>query len=359
MVNRNNIGIITQLYNANYGGILQIYALMTYLRNEGYNVKYINRQYPEKNKMLKLLRDIAKFIIQKNRKRNKKNNKLNIFFLQHIQPRTKPICTRNDFKNLNKEHFTTIIAGSDQIWRPGPLLEDYFLGFTNLLNYNVHKIAYSASFGVDEWLFNTETTIKLKQLATKFNAVSVRESSGIELCEKYLGVNAQLTLDPTFLLPPEHYISLIGERKDKEPYIASYILDMNDDKRQICSYISNKCSLPIHHIHQTDNNKVRQSIPSWLKNIYEADFVITDSFHGTVFSIIFNKPFIAIGNKERGMSRFTSLLTLFSLENRLLTTYDQFEINRILNNPINWKSVNDKKNTLVEISKTYLRENIL
>lgn len=358
MGNRNNIGIITQLYNANYGGILQIYALMTYLKSEGYNVKYINRQYPEKNKMLKLLRDTAKFIIQKNRKRNKINNKLNIFFLQHIQPRTKKICTRSDFKCLNKEHFSTIIAGSDQIWRPGPLLEDYFLGFTNQLNYNVHKIAYSASFGVNEWLFNAETTIKLQQLAAKFNAISVRESSGIELCKKYLGVNAQLTLDPTFLLPPEHYISLIGKRKDNEPYIASYILDMNVDKRQICNYISNKHSLPIHHIHQADN-KVRQSIPFWLKNIYEADFVITDSFHGTVFSIIFNKPFIAIGNEQRGMSRFTSLLTLFSLGNRLLTTYDQTEIDRISNNPINWKSVNDRKNTLVEISKTYLRENIL
>lgn len=117
---------------------------------------------------------------------------------------------------------------------------------------------------------------------------------------------------------------------------------MNVDKRQICNYISNKHSLPIHHIHQADN-KVRQSIPFWLKNIYEADFVITDSFHGTVFSIIFNKPFIAIGNEQRGMSRFTSLLTLFSLGNRLLTTYDQTEIDRISNNPINWKSVNDRK----------------
>lgn len=352
-----NIGILTLLYNANYGGVLQIYALMTYLKSEGYKVKYINRLYPEKNKLLKFFRDIAKLIIQKNRKRDQRNKYIDSFFQQHIQPQTEKIWTHHDFKKLNKENFSTIIVGSDQIWRPWFFVEDYFLGFVEDLNYDVHRIAYSASFGVDEWLFNPETTSKIKHLATKFDAISVRESSGIELCKKHLGVKAQLTLDPTFLLPPEHYISLIGERKDYKPHITSYILDMNVDKEQICDHISNKLSLPIHHIHQTDN-KIRESIPSWLRNFYEADFVITDSFHGTVFSIIFNKPFIAIGNSMRGMARFSSLLSLFSLENRLLNCNNMNDIDKILANTIDWAIINDKKKQLQKESQDYLKNNI-
>lgn len=173
-----------------------------------------------------------------------------------------------------------------------------------------------------------------------------------------MGVKAQLTLDPTFLLPTEHYISLIGERKDFKPHITSYILDMNADKRQICDHISNKLCLPIHHIHQTDN-KIRESIPSWLRNFYEADFVVTDSFHGTVFSIIFNKPFITIGNSMRGMARFSSLLSLFSLENRLLNFNNMNDIDKILANPIDWGHINNRMIKLQNESRDYLKNNII
>lgn len=357
MENKKNIGILTLLYNANYGGVLQIYALMTYLKSEGYNVKYITRMYPEKNKILKFIRDIAKFIIQKNRKQKLRNKEIDSFFLKNIQPRTKKIWTHSDFRILNKEHFSTIIVGSDQIWRPWFFVEDYFLGFTNDLNYNVRKIAYSASFGVDEWLFDEPTTKKLRQLIKKFDAVSVREKSGIDLCKKYLCANACLTLDPTFLLPPENYISLFEQRKNNTPYIATYILDINEEKSQICEYISLALSLKVNHIQQKEN-KIRKPISEWLRNIYESDFVITDSFHGTVFSIIFNKPFISIGNAQRGMARFLSLLSLFSLENRIVNGYCKEKIDKIITTPINWDQVNYIKKQLITFSKDYLKKNI-
>lgn len=357
MEKKGNVGIITYIYNANYGGVLQLYALMTYLKNEGYNVKYINRMYPEKNKLFKFIRDTAKFVIQKNRKRDKRNRNINMFFQQYIQPQTEKIWTRSDFKKLNKEKFSTIIAGSDQIWRPWSFVEDYFLGFTDLLNYVPRKIAYSASFGVDEWLFDPQTTLKVKQLASKFDAISVRESSGTELCKKYLDRDALLTLDPTMLLSPEQYISLFEQRSNYKPYIATYILDMNETKSQICEYIGNHFSLELYHIQKT--NEIRESVQSWLRSIYEADFIVTDSFHGTVFSIIFNKPFISIGNTQRGMARFSSILSLFSLERRLLVSNSLKDIDNIINNTIDWKQVNEKIKIMQGISKGFLKNNVI
>ena len=104
------------------------------------------------------------------------------------------------------------------------------------------------------------------------------------------------------------------------------------------------------------NDCVFPSVTKWLRAFMDAEMVITDSFHGCVFSIIFNKPFWVVGNKERGQARFSSLLSLFKLEDRLISVDDIESIN--WNTPIDWDSINNTKKEWQDLSLSFLTENL-
>ena len=206
-------------------------------------------------------------------------------------------------------------------------------------------------------------------MAKLFDAISVREDSGIALCEKHLDVDAIHVLDPTLLLEKEDYIKLV--EKAKEPIsggnLFCYILDNKDSIENGIKEIEQKLSLKSFQVKAkiskgtiSKGEKLKDHvIPSptkWLRAFMDAEMVFTDSFHGCVFSIIFNKPFWVIGNKERGNARFDSLLKQFNLENR---RFDINEINKIdLTQPIDWEKVNTIKKEWQDKSLNFLKENL-
>jgi hypothetical protein len=247
------------------------------------------------------------------------------------------VNARNDTDEiLIQDGFDAYIVGSDQVWRPAftSRLYDYFLDFTN--EANVKRIAYAASFGTDEWEFTSEQTSHCASLLRKFDAVSVREKTAVQLCKNHFAVHAELVLDPTLLLQKEDYFSLINKSssKKREKYSMAYVLDMNPDKYQIMRDVSEElqCKGKLITIRRDLQNKEWElyenyyhlSVESWLSQFAQASFVITDSFHGCVFAILFNKTFVAIENKERGSSRFLSLLDMLDLKDRLVNSYDDF-----------------------------------
>lgn len=221
------------------------------------------------------------------------------------------------------------MVGSDQIWRPkycSNILHSY-LDFTK--GWNIKRIAYAASFGINTWSYTEKETEICKSLIKQFNLVTVRELSAVGLCREYLDINAINVLDPTFLLDKCEYQRLIADYKvSNSHFIFSYLLDETKEKLDLLEKISMIKELPIHKIKlENDLSKLSgkklaklryPSIQQWLAAFAQADFILTDSFHGTVFSIIFNKPFISIANKGRGITRFHSLLKVFGLENRLI-----------------------------------------
>lgn len=361
------IGILTQPLHANYGGLLQNYALQQTLIRAGYEVETIDWEglnkglheslYRLKMQMLHALfpsrcpqmryRPNAKerAIIQRNT-----NHFINIY-IKH----TESIHTHKDFAKQAKEGgYKAFVVGSDQCWRPcyNAFLTSMFLDFVQ--DQQVRRIAYAASFGTDKWEFTQQQTTDCAPLAQKFDLVTVREDSGVKLCREHLGVDAVHVLDPTMLLTKEDYIQLI--EKEKEPKsngtLFNYILDPDKKKSAFIQRIAEAKRLQSFQVlpkcqAETRTKKdvktriedcVFPGVTAWLRAFMDAEMTVVDSFHGMVFSILFNKPFWVIGNAQRGMSRFTSLLKIFHLEDRLLDADNLDNID--FSKPVDWAVVN-------------------
>ena len=341
------IGILTQPLGTNYGGILQNYALQTALKKYGFDPFTINHYYPHFSKIMNLAsiikRNVLKYIFRRNVilriKPTKKeaqviSRNIDQFVKRNINLTEKIYKSKK--KIIKKYDFNTYIVGSDQVWRPkySHYLDNFFLDFLDGNN-EIKKITYAASFGVDDWEYTSEQTIKYSRLAKQFKAISVREESGIELCRKHLDVEAVQVLDPTMLLRKEDYIDLAKRDNipERENLLFGYILDNSEEKNVLIEKIIKEFNLKYISGMPSNSFDLKMSkkdlsdcifmpVTEWIAGFRDAKFVITDSFHGTIFSIIFNKPFIVFSNTNRGKARFMSLLKMFKLEDRLITTPD-------------------------------------
>lgn len=360
------IGILTQPLHSNYGGLLQNYALQQTLIRLGHEVETIDWEggsglhetlfrikirvlhtlFPNKYPQLKYRPNKKeRAIIQRNT-----NHFINTY-IDH----TEAMHSYEEFvKQASKGKYDAYVVGSDQCWRPcyNAFLSSMFLDFVQ--DKQVKRIAYAASFGTDKWEFTPQQTAVCVPLAKKFDMVSVREDSGVKLCKENLGVAAVHVLDPTMLLTKEDYIQLI--EKEKEPKsdgtLFNYILDPDAKKSAFIQKVAKakglkafqvlpKCQAEIRtkeDVKKRIEDCVFPGVTTWLRAFMDAEMTIVDSFHGMVFSIIFNKPFWAIGNVSRGMSRFTSLLKMFHLEDRLLDADNLDDVD--FSKPIDWTMVN-------------------
>jgi len=277
--------------------------------------------------------------------------------MEYLPNRTKLITKDRDMYRLNKMGFDAYIVGSDQCWRPrySPNIRNYFLDFASSQK-DVKRIAYAASFGVEEWEFDEADTRVCRDLLSYFDAIGVREDSGIGLVSRYLGRHDAVHLiDPTMLLTVDQYRDIIDSdnRVPSDGHLFLYLLDKDDQKDRLIQDMAKKMNLVSYDsmprkrlgVDDVTNANAAEfafiSPVQWLRGFQDAAFVITDSFHGTIFSILFNVPFITIGNEERGMSRFTSLLKMFGLESRLLINPSCNAIQNINFADIDWTDVNN------------------
>ena len=369
---KRKIGILTQPLYCNYGGILQCYALQTILNRMGHDTivlqREFNRKYTFKGGCIYYFKHIIKLMIgQRSSWHYYVNPKRLTYIAQNtykfinnnINPRSNYCYTTKELREeVIKHNLDAIIVGSDQVWRHNysPCLSNYFLDFLED-NHKIRKISYAASFGINKWTFSDKQTHIFGNLLKLFNSVSVREISAVKLCKEHFDINAVLVLDPTMLLNPIDYQKIILPNKNNRGDLFCYILDRSHQKREIINYIANQNKLKpfesmplllnsVYNLYEDIDKCVYPSVEDWLSAFMEADYVLTDSFHGTVFSIIFNKPFWIVGNKERGMARFESLLSLFNLENRFITITDLNNINFM--EPILWDTINKK---MIELRK--------
>lgn len=349
------IGILTLPLHTNYGGILQAYALQTVLERMGHEVCLIEK----KSKVIPFPLWKAPLVYGKRILRNITGHPFPIFYEQKIKRET-PIVRRftdefihkyikrrivNDFSEIKEGDFDTIVVGSDQIWRPKyfPHIEHAYLDFTN--GWRIKRIVYAASFGTDEWEYTSEQTERCAKLLELFDSVSVREKSGVSLCREHFHITPEHVLDPTMLLSADDYINLFkaANTPASKGSLLCYILDETPGKTALVNKIAEERHLVPFRVNSKVENpmaplteRIQPPLEQWLRGFYDAEFVVTDSFHACVFSILFNKPFVVIGNAARGMSRFTSLLETFRLNNRLL-----INMNAILSlDDINWQEVN-------------------
>lgn len=350
------IGILTLPLHTNYGGILQAYALQTVLERMGHEVHVIEK----KRRPLSIPIQKMPFCYGKRIVKNIIGRKCPIFYEQKYN-REQPIIRQNtdkfikkyihiaeydDFSDIKESEYDAIVVGSDQVWRPKYFglnqIGNAYLKFAE--GWNIKRIAYAASFGTDEWEYNSKQTSECGRLLRMFDAVSVREDSGVDLCKRYFGVEAQHVLDPTMLLDREDYIKLFeaADTPKSKGNLLCYILDETEEKKALIKRIADEKGLiPFNVKSQSDDinspvsERIQPPLEQWLRGFYDAEFVVTDSFHACVFSILFNKPFIVYGNKARGMSRFMSLLNALGLHDRFLANLKE----NILLDDINWNNV--------------------
>jgi len=374
------IGILTQPLISNYGGLLQAWALQTTLERLGHEVIILNRVYgSDRSPLIEFMAYIKRVIfsvISNNRNSSLTEDDLSYIrqhmarFIAKYHHKSPDLHNSRELKTFaRKNRIEAFVVGSDQCWRPwySPNILNYFLDFAE--GWNVKRLSYAASFGVDQWEFSSTQTEKCAVLAKLFDAISVREESGVELCNKYLGVDAQLVLDPTLLLRKEEYVQLV--KNEKEPQVGGelfcYVLDMDKSKSEfidrVAAEMGFKTCFCMPRLKRTYENYVKDKdscvfppVTKWIRSFMDAEIVVADSFHGTVFSIIFNKPFWVLGNSVRGMARFYSLLKLFGLEDRLITP-DRL-VNLDISQPIDWALVNKKHEMLREQSLRFLMTNL-
>lgn len=254
---------------------------------------------------------------------------------------------------IRKERFDAFIVGSDQVWREA-YVSDVSVFFLNFLGKDdpVKRIAYAGSFGIDKWTFDQSKTSELKGLAEKFDSISVRETSGIGLFKTYLKQDVCRVCDPTILISSSDYTKLIRNSSDAyslKGKLFAYVLDKNMPKLNLVKQLSEELNLPSevysaeldlspYGTEEDALKKAPHTVAQWVRAISECSFMVTDSFHGTVFSIIFHKPFAVIGNSFRGNARMDSLLSIFHLNDRIINDYSDYK--RVLDlKEIDWESI--------------------
>lgn len=350
------IGILTVPFNNNYGGFLQAYALKTVLKDMGHEVIFINRQRnPSTTLKFRVYRMFVKLHLLKDYIGDKiRTISVNTdqFREKYLSPISPAYYSSKAMQDCLKFGIDFLIVGSDQVWRykyAKDSIDDFFFGFVEENN-SIPRISYAASFGTDIMDYPTAKINEIKGLLTHFRAISVREESGKYLLTEYLDVPAskvQTVLDPTLLLNAEYYYNNLFKKLQPKvgKYVFTYILDKEMlDAEALNFFVQEHGQLHVEMKAQTGDIKalnVIEPVEKWLCSIYYADYVVTDSFHGTVFSILFHKQFVVLANPNRGIARLQSLLKMMGLEDRMLTKIDGYLKTNLLH-PINWKQVEER-----------------
>lgn len=307
------IGILTQPLRGNYGGVLQNWALQHILIRLGHEPITIDiLPRPSIGRfILSTIKSLLLWFIPSRRRRFKRWRERRMPLFEEFVSKNiikTPTCRNYSMEMIREYGLEALLVGSDQTWRPiynVNRLSDMFLHFAG--NFSGKRVAYAASFGVDYWEYSEKQTSVCSSLAQLFDAVSVRETSGVALCERYLGIDAVAVLDPTLLVRKETYAELCMKVPVfKKRYLAAYVLDSAKEVDLIITEEAKKRGLPI--LRYSAYGRAKLTIEEWIAIFRDASFVITDSFHGTVFSIIFEKPFRCVVNERRGGVRFADLL---------------------------------------------------
>jgi hypothetical protein len=364
-----NIGIVNYHYsNHNYGAVLQAAALHFYVNKVlGYKSEHINfmpksvkvkRQAKLKSQVKAILMDLGL-----KEKKITHNSFVNPEIFQEFRDKWLPTSAKSfhTFDELSQADlsYSHVIVGSDQVWRPSYTGNSSLVYFLAFLNVGVKKISYAASFGNDFWELNNDDTAKIASEMKSFDAISVREKSGVDICKNTFEVSAVHVLDPTLLVGHDFFDDIIGEKTVNDASdIVYYKLDIDSDFEAFINNAAATLNFTEKNIYYTSKGRSHyyRPVDSWLRNIKESKLVITDSFHCVCFAILFEVPFVYYPNENRGLTRLESLLSLLDLTHHIYRgDVDPVELTKELMN-INYADVNTKLVNLRTHSAKFLQD---
>jgi len=361
------IGILTFHRSLNSGAVLQAFALQEYLRSLGFDAKVLNygnigcpRKYSVNMDSLRrfvgslyydLKRFFTTFAIENYRR------KLYCAFCH----RYLDVGSCVSKKDIVESNYTHLIVGSDQVWHP-ILNEGDDMYFLAQVPHGAKRIAYAPSFGTDS--FDRELEVRMSTWLKAFDALSVREPQGTMIVKRLCGRSATVVCDPTLLLPANHYESMMRRPRFglPEKYVAVYTVCGHPWAEKLAVKIAEKKQIPVVHLiggqlacWYQPWGKIRRITalgPSeWLFFVRHSECVVTNSFHGTVFSLIFHRSFWVTLNTKASDARLTALLQGTSCEARILSAFE-YPTNE---SEIDWKTVDREMTQKSESGKAYLR----
>jgi hypothetical protein len=343
------VGLVTLPLGHNIGGVLQAVSLYTVLDRMGYQPYIIDN--PDDNHNLSKIRQLYWSF------RNAKYKHLKSYLVN---------LDRLDLQSINNLH--ACIVGSDQVWRREYSSNIYYY-YLDFIDHTVKKISYAASFGnTNTGSYTTNEVVKCKELLQKFKSVSVREKTGQQIIKDVFDCESSVVVDPTMLLESKDFDQLFKLEANSKgsPYVFGYFLKYNNSYGQLLSYISKNYQLKQKVICQKDDRSIlhklvslfRQlpSLDTWLNGYKNSQFVLTDSFHGVVFAIIFKKPFYVVKNRSSGVTRIENILQMLGLSHRLIE--DESVHACSLDRDIDWDRVESRLQEYRSISISYLQKNL-
>ena len=277
--------------------------------------------------------------------------------ISFINRTTNLVIIKKNFSEIKKDDYDILMVNSDQTWRKfDKHFYDYgFLKFAQ--NWNIKKFVYGASIGYDDWKLTYEDDQIAKSLLKNFTEISIREKGSKQLIEQHFGINPTVVLDPTLLIDKNYYLNIIkdykSERNIKNKYIfiytifhSEYITDAINQAKKIFNYETYYFLL----------NK-NSSIEEFIYYMIKSKAVVTNSYHGTVLSIIFNKPFITIYDKSNAKERFTSLANLFGVHERIFENNQKINYEQLIK-PLNldYKLLNKLRSKSINFLKRNLEK---
>ena len=318
------IGVVGLGHSQNIGNNLLKYSIFIFLKNYGFEP----------------------YIIGKHLKQT------NISFLETYTN----VRKIKDFSEIKEKDYDILMVNSDQTWRKWN--KDFyniaFLKFSK--NWKISKFIYGTSIGFNEWKFTKKDENIAKYLLKNFTGISVREENLVKLIKNHLGMKAIFVLDPTLLIDKKNYLRIIKNYKfnfnEKENYIFTYTIWHNEIRKIMGEFITEvkeKLNYPIYNV---DMHGI-EYIEKFLYGISHCKAVITDSFHGTAFSIIFNKPFISFRRKKD--ERLKTLGNVLGIKDRIIDLDKKPDVT-LLNIDLSIKKAELNKLKLRSIR--YLKQNL-
>lgn len=358
------IGILTYHSGFNYGACLQAYALQTTLKKLGYDNEIINfetKRFVASREMFSRhpnrLKEFIKLFSRLPywRTLHERERMFNAYTFDVLTSTKRFFSEQEVIDNVGK--YDCIVCGSDQIWN----LSQDDAPAANLLFYlnfpkRQRRVSYAASFG--KWVkeapqYEDEILPWLKL----FDAISVREISGVEYL-KSKGIDCTLALDPTVLLDKEDYEPICRERLIDDKYILMFGWSTNKDLIEAAKNVSKKIGVPVYNIVPPPRamfcgipRKLDVGPREFLSMIKHAEFVVTNSFHGTAFSATFERPFVSVVTGKAD-TRMESLLSQLGLSDHLVTK-DNIDIDKML--ATDYTAVREKKGVLRKESFNFLK----
>ncbi len=331
----NKVGIVGYWFATNYGGVASYYSLYHMLEQLGYDPFLVENPY--------LDTDVEGYDVFSRD-----------FFLK-IHANITEVYSNDKLEELNSLA-DCFILGSDQVVTTSTVKSFGKLFLMDFLDEEKKRIGVSVSCGGDN-LDDIGTIKYMRPLLKKFSAISVREISAVDIFKYKMGINVNRIIDPIFMCSAQDYIELTSRSmvEEKDPYLAAYILDPSEDKRQAIKETAAKLGLGIKVIldgrkntHGLNDEKMGMSevtLPeidfiTWLHYLSNASYIITDSFHGASMALIFNKPFIMFANHKRGYTRFLTLAHLFDIKNRLVDSSSEISDELLFAMP-NFANINE------------------